>query len=811
MFISKTPNNIDELSVQDIVKLAKTTGDIMPPVVRCRIVQMLFDILGLDLSNDVLLMLISEPKAKLCLATAGGGKTSSANVQILAEKIMRKSISNPDMKIRGSKILCLVYNKHNVSDFYEKHKKMVNRLRCANIKGLDIDDEFRVYTMHSYCEMWRKEYAVECDLVNFTLVQEDQALAFMQNALNVAMQKYHIKNDGAVNVSNLYTLYTFQKESKYSDEELEGNDKFLDLKLPIEVVSTVFRLYESTKKRRRVYDFTDMLTKIYQLLTTHPAILKRVQSFHEYVVVDEVQDFTPLMVDILKLFVGPKTPLMCIGDEDQSVYGFRGADIYNTLDFGSKFDGGEVYVLSRNRRCRREILETAKRVIQKNSMRYQKSINVVKEGGSVEYVPYLTTEGQMLNVIGRIKDYNMEQLQETVIAFREKEGSRLLTQLLAENRIPHYVISGYTAYSHELYRHMLDVLTLLWRPFDRYAQLNLYKILPVDRKALYDILQYDPQSNSFPDTVNSKHFAQIDYGRFMSHNNFKEVIAGLAKIAQSIDTAPMNAYIPLLFSLMKKYFWNLKKQYNARIEIDDIFEKKVFEYFNCACTFEEFQREHDRLRSVCKVNQNSRRGVAISTFHGLKGLEFNTVFLINLDNDIFPNYPLIDSRNYTPQLKQSLKEAEVRLFYVAITRARNNVFMYYQQNNPSLFVRELLGDSYHENKILYDTEHDDDADADAENTNNGDNIEGISDEDSLFLSLLDDSGEESEKQLETNGPCIADHRDDVSRLNNLEMSMHFRNTEIEKSLGMAGDNLTDIQDSGVTASDKFIKDVLSCF
>ena len=703
MFMSRTPANVDELPVSELLSLATDSEGMPAAAVRYKIIRMLFGVLGFELSNDTLLMLLSEPAAKLCLSTAGGGKTSSANIQILAEKIMRKSRKHPGSGIAGSKILCLVYNRHNVSDFYEKHKKMVSQLRCANIRGLSIDDELQVTTMHAFCEMWRREYSVECELVGFRLVQEDQALVFMNSASKVVLQKYNMTNN-TINANNLYTLYTYKMEAMLSYDEIEETDKFIDLRIPVEALRDIFSSYESIKRRRRVYDFTDMLTKVYALLKSRKDILERVQKFYEYVVVDEVQDFTPLMMELLRLFVNNRTPLLCIGDEDQSIYGFRGADIYNTLDFEDKFPGGEVYLLNRNRRCGKNILDIAARVITRNNMRYQKQLGAVREGGDIYYIPYLTTEGQLLNVIGKIKDFSITQMQKTVICCREKEGSQLLTQLLAENRIPHHVISGYHAYSHELYRHLLDVLYVLYRPLDSQVQLNLYKILPVTKDALFEILQYDDKHGKFLDTKERKHFAQVDYGQFLTHNGFKEVISELTRMSQVIHTEPMCAYVPRLFLLLKKYYWNWKKQYNANPELDDTFEAKVLEYFSANSTFADFLNQHSQNKQFCSTNQNGCRGVAISTFHGLKGLEFDTVFLINLDNDIFPNYPLIDSKNYTDEIKQSLKESEVRLFYVAITRARDTLYMYYQQNNPSLFVKELMGADYQEEYLVYDVD-----------------------------------------------------------------------------------------------------------
>ena len=689
MYKTKTPNDIDSYSLSDIAAIATNSPGLPSAASRVRVLSMLMDILGLDTSNDNMLMLASEPVAKLCVATAGAGKTTSANVQIIAEKIIRKSRINPDNHLNGDKVLCLLYNKHNVSDFKKRHKEMIGRVRAANVGGLHIDDDLQVSTMHAFCDQWRREYSVECDLVNYRLAQEDTAISLMKTAIMAACQKFKIEKVADINVQDVHTLYTYAKESIFSISDLEETDKFIDLGLSAEVVDMIFNVYERMKKMKRYYDFSDMLTAVYKLLSERSDILRNIQRFYEYVVVDEFQDFTPLMMELLKLFVNNGTPMLCIGDDDQSIYGFRGADIYNTLDFSEKFPGGEIFVLATNRRCRENILQHAKVIIEKNSMRYQKSIKAIKDGGEIQYVSYTSAEGQLLNVLQKVKQFSTRDIQNTVICYRNQECSMILSQILAENQIPHYVISGYHAYSHELYRHIIDILFILSRPRDTYAQLNIYKILPIKKEAVQNILHYDPVQNRFDDDVVRKDFTQIDYGQYLSFRNFKECLSVLKKISSIIGTAPLKVYFNTIWEYFKMYFWNLKKKFNKNEEIDTIFENKVYSTFNCDMTFQELYNKLSVQKNICKRNQDMHNGLALSTFHSLKGLEYDNVFMIYLDNEITPNFPRIEDRPYSNLMKESLKEAEVRLFYVAMTRAKNNLYLYYNESNPSVFLKYL--------------------------------------------------------------------------------------------------------------------------
>ena len=458
MFKTKTPLDVDTMSNGELLEL--TTNDtkgVAKPLARLRIIDMLFTILGLDKSNDIYLMMLAEPKAKLGIAIAGGGKTTTANIQIIAEKIYRDS-RDGNGKLKGRKVLCLIYNRINVDDFRIKHENLVAKLKGSGVKGLNIDNELQVYTMHKFCNIWKDHFEIEVGLVGYTNIDEEESKKLMSMAVKTIFSKFGKNDADTMYTQNILTLYTFKKESMLTDEELEDTDKFIDLKLPLEMVSGIFKIYEASKKRRKVYDFTDMLEKFYELISTNEKALKEVQDTFEYIVADEVQDFTPLMFQILSTLVSNGTPLMCIGDEDQSIYSFRGADIYNALDFEHKFDGGQVFTLSRNRRCRKNILDAALNVINHNDERFEKPMKGLKKDGQVELIPYSTLEGQCINLVNKIKKHReLGELEDTVIATREREGTMLIAQMLCEEGIPFKVFSGYHAFTHELYRHMMDV------------------------------------------------------------------------------------------------------------------------------------------------------------------------------------------------------------------------------------------------------------------------------------------------------------------------------------------------------------------
>ena len=683
-----TPKNIEDLTKEEILELVEDKKGLPSKRNRCKIIEMVYEILGFDLSNDVLLALLKENNAQLCVATAGGGKTTFAQIKILLEKLWRKS-KNGKKLIDGNNILCLVYNKHNKRDMINKQKFFVNEVNIHTPSSIHLDTNINACTMHAFCNLWANTYVIQMGLSNWRLMTDAMVENSFKTAITVAKKK--LSDDLDVNLDDLIQLYNYHRETMLGVSNLTEVDKFIDLGLPVSSVELIFNIFNLFKKQKHVYDFTDMLQNFYDLIKNNDVILNNIRGCYDYIVADEVQDFTPIMWKILQLLVDDGTPLLCIGDEDQNIYSFRGANIYDTLHFNNIFKDAETFVLSRNRRCRKDILDLAKNVINKNSLRFEKEIKGVKDGGDVKFIPYLTQKGEYLNIIKSLKKYDNDELSSTVIAYREKDTSAIFIEYLANADIPFYVISGYKPYSHELYKHLINILDLMQMPADSNSLLNLYKVLPISKNENYSLLDYNPATFSFGPNYKRDNFYHLDYGPLYNRNGFSYVMQDLINISKVIDTEPLKNYFPKLFSYFKSYYWEFKKKLNNN-SVDDLFEEFIFDLFNSDLTYDELSDKLQVRKDVLNRYENTQSGLAISTFHGLKGLEFDTVYLLNLDDSIFPNYPLIDSKEYNDKVKLELKEAERRLFYVAVTRAKDNLFLYFNSENPSIFIQELLND-----------------------------------------------------------------------------------------------------------------------
>lgn len=692
LFKTETPPDIDKYSVDEVYKLIQDPeGSNLPkPIKRLKIIQILFEILGYDLSPDLALALASEPNAQLIIATAGGGKTTGSQIKVVLEKLWRQSKRGG--KLSGDKVLSLVYNRHNVTQMKEKHAAIVSRIALSGIKGFDVDPNINAATMHSFCDQIRTMFVAKIGMLNYKLLDNNEAIKLMDTVKVSILNKFSIRGSNA-RAEDLITLYNYYRESMIPVEKIDGLDQSVDVPLDTEVVIEIFKLYNTMKKVKKKYDFSDMLNSVYEYLKNNPDDLKQVQKYFDYIVADEVQDFTPIMMSLLQLFVSDGTPLLCIGDEDQGIYNFRGADIYNTLDFESKFNDGKVYSLSQNRRCAANILELAKKVISENDLRFDKQLLGIRPGGLVQYVSYNTVAGENIQVLDQLKKMSTDELYETIVCYREKNSSIMLAELLENEGVPFNVLSGFTPFSHPLFRDVIAVMDALESPLDRKCMLNLYKVLPITREQMQYAAGYNPKTKKFDD-VEQMPFWRLDYGSAYNRAGFGDCMELLKTISIGISKIPMKNYFNTLLSMICKYHWNFIRKSRENLEVyDDYIESKVKTIFDVDYLYKEVYNRFSQRKDICRRNQEGRVGVTLSTFHSLKGLEYKNVIIMDMDDSIFPKFSMLENRDYTEMQKKALKECETRLYYVAVTRAKDNLYIYYNQDNPSRYVALYKDDS----------------------------------------------------------------------------------------------------------------------
>ena len=684
--------NLSSMSEDEILELVKDSKYCANKKARVKIIKLLFEIFGYRLEPDLLYFLVDNTSKQLCLAPAGGGKTTSMNVKLVCEKLYRRSKTHEGM-IRGDEMLCLVYNKHNVKDVSDRHKELISKLRLSGVQGIDdLDDDLQVSTIHAFCNKWIQTYKAECGLVGCNILTDDRSkTTVMSLAVNAVLKKnsYGFK-PADVNCNDLLQLYNLMREKMLDWNTVITNEKFIDLEVPVEFVQKVFSKYDNVKKFKNQYDYTDVLQKFYELISTNEEALERIRSNYEYYCVDEMQDLTPLIMEILKLLT-KKSPLICIGDDDQCIYPFRGADPKNILNFKEVFPKGKVFVLETNRRCPSNVIDIAKTVINENGSRFNKNIKGVKGQGNIEFISYRDRLGQIQSIINRVSVLSDSEQKETCICYRNKICSTNLITLLIEKGIHFHILSGAEPFSYGLYKAVFDVLQALQVSNSKPLLYNLYKALPVTKSEMAEALRYDPEKGVGTDGKITIKIDNIDFGKKMNNQTFLTAWNLLKSIAKVINDEPLKAYFVPLFNQIRKYHWNGMVEYlGLDRQEDNDFVANIAKYFICNKTYREKYSEYEITKRMLKYDQMTENGVAISTFHSLKGLEFDNVFIMDLQESIFPNTLGIEIKPYDKETKDLMKETETRLFYVAITRAKKNLFLYYSSSDPSIYVTKLL-------------------------------------------------------------------------------------------------------------------------
>lgn len=705
--------NVDDFDIDKILSIVTESNLVPKAKNRFKLLELIYTkIFNFSLEKDLILSVLDESNHKMILAPAGSGKTTTiAGAEIILQKLCRKSVLT-DGLIQGGNMLYLVYNKGNVKDIKARHTELVSKVRLSGMTGIEyLNDDLNVSTLHSFCSSWILEpaYMKMCKLERNNLItDEGEELNLMFNAANTVIKSnpYGITMK-EISTSNLTGLYNYKRESLLDFDDLELNDKFIDLNLPIELIEKIFNTYEITKKMKKKYDYTDQLlifnnliSGVYDSNNEHIQILDRLNRCYEYIAADELQDFTPLMMEIL-VKISKKVRLTCIGDDDQSLYEFKGADCNNILKFQDRYPDSKVFLLKTNRRCPKNIVDLSKFVISSNKNRFMKDIKSVKPSGVIEYRPYSDRRGQLLSVINEIKSMSDLEKSSTCICYRNQSCSSELSNLLMESGIHFHILSGIQPFSYGLYRTMVEILRMLSSGSSKVLNLNLYKCLPITKDEVNRALQYDPIKRVFKDNNYIMHLSEIDFGNKHNNQTFSNNLNWLIYVSKNIESMKLSEYFPRLLTMVKSYYWDyLVNVTKLDTETDKSFTNSVSRYFNVEKPFPVKFIEYERDKASIEQDQRGSKGVCISTFHSLKGLEFDNVILIDLQESIFPNSAGIDSRPYPSNIKMKLKEGENRLFYVAITRPRKKLIMYYHKTDPSLFITRILGSYKPETDVL---------------------------------------------------------------------------------------------------------------
>jgi len=444
----------------------------------------------------------------------------------------------------------------------------------------------------------------------------------------------------------------------------------------------IYTKYQQTLKRQCKLDFDDMMVYCYELFEKRPDILKHWQDKFKYILVDEFQDINKIQYDIIKMLAMPKGNLFVVGDDDQSIYRFRGARPEIMLQFPKDFCEAKIVVLNRNYRCTKNILKAAQTIIRGNKVRYEKELEAEgKTGDELEVKSFATPKEEATYLLRQLQVYRESgcAFEDMAVLFRTNMGSRQVVNTLMEYQIPfilrdrlpdifeHWIARNVIAYLKFAIgeRKRSDFMMIMNRP-------NRY----ISREALYEKV------------VSFEELYKFYEGKDWMVERLEVFEGQLNQISKLPPFAAIN-YIRHGIGY-EKYLEEYAEF--RKIKVEELYEvlnelQETAKEFKTASEWFDFIDKYRRdLERQNKEQQLQGEGITISTLHSAKGLEYKKVFILDVNEGIIPYHRAV--------LDESIEE-ERRLLYVGMTRAKENLHIYHikkrfeKELEPSRFLESL--------------------------------------------------------------------------------------------------------------------------
>lgn len=460
-----------------------------------------------------------------------------------------------------------------------------------------------------------------------------------------------------------------------------------------EKVALLYKDYEFAKERQRIFDFDDMLLGCFKLFKSKPDILENYQNRFQYFLIDEFQDINKVQYELVKMLSGKTGNVCAVGDDDQSIYSFRGSDPAYLFKFKDDFKETKLIILNQNYRSPHEIVETANTVISANLTRHEKEMKAQFSGECppVLFHPY-DEEEEATMILTDIKERieNGARPSDFAILFRTNAASRAVFERLANSSLPFRVDQDIESfYERFMVKGMLSFLRLSLNPDDSEAVKNILPSLFLKQSIFRDL-----QANSIlNDCSMLEALAHVKTGFAFQEQKLKKLIP----IVRSLSSlGPVTAIDIVEKDLGYQDF--IKKRGNEGNQLekgsDDIRDLKVAaRNFKTVAEFIEHADHMTAMNAeVKRSSKNVTDAITLSTIHRAKGLEYENVYIIGTVDGSIPHDYALDSYRNGDRLPM---EEERRLLYVAVTRAQKNLFISVPQRrrgrkaNPSRFLANV--------------------------------------------------------------------------------------------------------------------------
>lgn len=573
----------------------------------------------------------------LVLAGAGSGKTKVLTTRI-AYLINEKNVD-------PSSILAITFTNKAANEMKDRVIKLIGNIGYS----------MKISTFHSFGLSILKEH---CDLLgyskNFTIIDSDDSMTLIKKIVKDLNLDSKIFNPKMIR----------NKISGAKNELMDPAEyvRFANTDMEEKIVS-VYERYQKRLKLNNSFDFDDLLMLPIKLLKENPDVLKQYQEKFKYVMVDEYQDTNQAQYILTKMMSAKYKNICVVGDNDQSIYMFRGANYRNILNFEKDYKNTSVILLEENYRSTKNILDVANSIIKNNKSRKDKTLWTNNDDGlKIKYHRSSNEKDESFYVVGEIKKLlnNGVPLSEIAVLYRANAQSRNIEEVLLRDNIPYKVVGAFYFYNRKEIKDLIAYLKLIYNHND---DNSLTRIINVPKRGI---------GLKAIENLNTKAMLEekslYDSLSTQKELDFKRLIDDLSKKSETMSLTELVDCI-LNDSKMKEEL-ELEKTIESEVRLENLEEfksiTKSFEESKGIVSLGEFLEEISLVSDV-EEYKNNTNVVTLMTIHSAKGLEFDNVFLIGMEEGLFPHANCLNDA-------EELEE-ERRLCYVAVTRARKRLWL----------------------------------------------------------------------------------------------------------------------------------------
>ena len=453
------------------------------------------------------------------------------------------------------------------------------------------------------------------------------------------------------------------------------------------VVKEAYEKYDEKLRKNNSVDFDDLLLLPIELFKKNPDILEKYQELYQYILIDEYQDTNQAQYILTKMLSEKNRKITCVGDDCQSIYSFRGANYKNILNFEKDYPDSKTILLEQNYRSTSNILDAANQVIKNNKMRKDKNLWTARGiGEKIKYYRAYNEQDEAQYVIRKIKELLKKDIEykDIAVLYRTNAQSRVIEEELLKENLPYRVVGSFYFYSRKEIKDLIAYLRLIHNSKDN---VSLLRVINTPKRGIG--LKTIENLTIKADTEGISIYEAIETGKELE---FKKLIERLKEVSENITLTELIDKVLDSTGLKKELEDEGSLEAEVRLENLEEFKSitKSFEEREGLVSLEEFLLEISLISDVEEYKNDPNR-ISLMTVHSVKGLEFNHVFVVGLEEGIFPHMNSL--------MESSDIEEERRLCYVAITRAkddlhlintrRRTIFGKEQINPVSRFIGEI--------------------------------------------------------------------------------------------------------------------------